>query len=241
MHLKPRRRHHEQARLRSYPLFEDRLDAGRRLAEVLLHEGGHDVLVVGLARGGVEVAAAVAGALRAPLDVVAVRKIGHPCQPEYALGAVTPGDGVYVRAADGLAGPRLAQVVSAAQGEAAALDRRLHVRHPPVDLGGRVALLVDDGLATGATMVAAARWARAAGASRVVAAVPVAAAASASLIRAEVDELFVLYELSSLVSVGHWYRWFDQVEDEDVLRLLDESAARASDADFVGSAGACRP
>jgi putative phosphoribosyl transferase len=115
------------------------------------------------------------------------------------------------------------------------------VRHPPVDLGGRVALLVDDGLATGATMVAAARWARAAGASRVVAAVPVAAAASASLIRAEVDELFVLYELSSLVSVGHWYRWFDQVEDEDVLRLLDESAARASDADFVGSAGACRP
>lgn len=237
MHLKPRRRHHEQARLHSYPLFVDRLDAGRRLAEALLQDRGHDVVVVGLARGGMEVAAEVASALRAPLDVVAVRKIGHPCQPEYALGAVTPGDGVYVRGADGLTRSQLAQVVSAAQGEAAALDRRLHARHPPVDFRGRVALLVDDGLATGATMIAAARWARARGASRVVAAVPVAAAASASLIRAEVDDLFALYELGSLLSVGHWYRSFDQVEDEDVLRLLDESAARAPDAGFVGSAG----
>jgi putative phosphoribosyl transferase len=235
MRLKPRQRLHEQARLHPYPLFEDRLDAGRRLAEVLLHEQGHDVVVVGLARGGVEVASEVASALHAPLDVVAVRKIGHPWQPEYALGAVTPGDGVYVRGADGLTGHQLAQIVSSAQGEAAELDRRLHVGHPPVDLRGRVALLVDDGLATGATMIAAARWARAAGAGRVVAVVPVAAAASASLIRAEVDELFALYELGSFVSVGYWYRSFDQVEDEDVLRLLDESAARAPDADRAGS------
>ena len=237
MHLKPRQRLHDQAWPHTYPIFEDRLDAGRRLAEALLHQQRHDAVVVGLARGGVEVAAEVASALHAPLDVVAVRKIGHPWQPEYALGAVAPGDGVYVRGADGLTGHQLAQIVSAAQGEAAALDRRLHARHPPVDLRGRVALLVDDGLATGATMIAAARWARAAGASRVVAVVPVAAAASAGLIRAEVDELFALFELDSFLSVGYWYRSFDQVEDEDVLRLLDESAARAPDAGFVGSAG----
>lgn len=207
------------------PLFRDRFEAGRRLAEALRHECGGDAVVVGLARGGVQVAAEIARALRARLDVVAVRKIGHPWQPEYALGAVTPGDGVYVRASNGLTEQQVARAVATAKDAAVALDRRLHVRRPAASLQGRTVLLVDDGLATGATMIAAARWARAAGAGRVVAVVPVAAAESAELVREEVDEFVSLYELAYFGAVGVWYETFSQVDDEEVLRLVDELAA----------------
>jgi len=207
------------------PLFRDRFEAGRRLAEALRRERGQDAVVVGLARGGVQVAAEIARALRAPLDVVAVRKIGHPWQPEYALGAVTPGDGVYVRASNGLTEQQVARAVATATEAAVALDRRLHVRRPAASLQGRTVLLVDDGLATGATMIAAARWARAAGAGRVVAVVPVAAAESAELVREEVDDFVSLSELAYFGAVGVWYETFSQVDDEEVLRLLDELAA----------------
>ncbi|HEY8645853.1 MAG TPA: phosphoribosyltransferase family protein [Gaiellaceae bacterium] len=112
------------------PLFLDRADAGRQLADALHDERGPDRVVVGLARGGVQVAAEVARVLEMPLDVVAVRKVSHPQQPEYALGAVTPGDGVYVRGSNGLTAEELRQAVAAAKKQAIDLDRQLHARRP---------------------------------------------------------------------------------------------------------------
>jgi putative phosphoribosyl transferase len=205
------------------PLFADRRDAGRELACALERERAPELVVIGLARGGVEVAAEVARALEAPLDVIAVRKIGHPLQPEYGIGAVTPGDGVYVRSTDGLSGEELAEVIEQTKEKASLLDRRLHADHPALDLGGKTALLVDDGLATGATMVAALRWARGAGAARTVAAVPVAAAESLELIRAEADEVVCPHSRKHFFAVGAWYTSFAQVDDESVMRLLTEN------------------
>lgn len=208
------------------PLFLDRAEAGRRLGQALEDERGRSPVVVGLARGGVQVAAEVARALEAPLDFVAVRKVRHPWQPEYALGAVTPGDGVYVRASDGLTEAQLAQAVDAAKSEAADLDRRLRATHPRLGLEGKTAILVDDGLATGATMIAAARWAKSTGARRVVAAVPVAAVESAERLRREADEVVALHTPAYFFAVAAWYARFPQVDDREVLDLLDEAAAR---------------
>ncbi|HUP33213.1 MAG TPA: phosphoribosyltransferase family protein [Gaiellaceae bacterium] len=210
------------------PLFADRRDAGRLLARRLESERGTDAVVVGLARGGVVTAAEVASALRLPLDVVAVRKVGHPWQPEYAIGAVTPGDGVYVRGPDGLTDEQVQAAVGGAKSRAEELDRRLHQDSGPVELAGKTCVLVDDGLATGATMIAAVRWARSRGAARVVAAVPVAALASLPLVEAEADAAVCLHELDPFVAVGFWYGTFDQVEDGEVKRLLAVSALAAA-------------
>jgi putative phosphoribosyl transferase len=204
-------------------LFADRRDAGRALAAELEGERGPELLVVGLARGGVEVAAEVARALAAPLDVVAVRKVGHPWHPEYGIGAVTPGDGVYVRGSDGLAREDVAAAVEAAKAKAALLDVRLHAEHPALDLHDKTVVAVDDGLATGATMIAALRWARASGAARVVAAVPVAAAESLELVRPEADAVVCLHAIELFFAVGLWYESFPQVDDGEVIRLIGES------------------
>lgn len=178
---------------------------------------------MGLARGGVVVAAEVAAALRLPLDVVAVRKVRHPWQHEYAIGAVTPGDGVYVRGPDGLAPEEVKRAVDTARSRAAELDARLHEDRAPIELRGRTCVLVDDGLATGATMVAAVSWARSRGAARVVAAVPVAARVSVSLLEGEADAVVCPHQLDRFGSVGFWYESFDQVEDAEVRRLLGAS------------------
>lgn len=215
-----------ERRLLAKPLFLDRTDAGRRLGEALVDERGSDRVVVGLARGGVQVAAEVARALEAPLDVVAVRKVRYPGQPEYALGAVTPGDGVYVRGPNGLTDEQVAQAVATAKDQALELDRRLHARRASMSLEQKTAILVDDGLATGATMIAAARWAKAAGAGRVVAAVPVAAAESVRLLRREVDDVVALHAPHRFFAVAVWYGSFSQLDDDDVLQLLDNAAKR---------------
>jgi len=215
-----------ERRLLAKPLFLDRTDAGRRLGEALVDERGSDRVVVGLARGGVQVAAEVARALEAPLDVVAVRKVRYPGQPEYALGAVTPGDGVYVRGPNGLTDEQVAQAVATAKDQALELDRRLHARRASMSLEQKTAILVDDGLATGATMIAAARWAQAAGAGRVVAAVPVAAAESVRLLRREVDDVVALHAPHRFFAVAAWYAHFPQIDDDDVLQLLDAAATR---------------
>jgi predicted phosphoribosyltransferase len=174
----------------------------------------------------VEVAAEVARVLEAPLDVVAVRKVGHPWQPEYGLGAVTPGtDGVYIRSRDGLSDEELADAVDAARRKAVLLDMHLHATHEPLPLAGKTVLVVDDGLATGGTMIAALRRTRANGAARVVAAVPVAAEESLELIRAEADEVVCPHAISPFVNVGAWYARFGQVDDEDVVRLLARNRA----------------
>ncbi len=207
------------------PLFDDRAQAGRVLAAEVERLALTDPVVIGLARGGVLVAAEIARRLGAPLDVLAVRKVGHPWQPEYALGAVTPGgDGVYIRSHDGLSDEELAEVVATARAQADELDRRLRPGRPAIDLSGRAVLLVDDGLATGATMVAAVRWARGRGAARVVVAVPVGAAQSVEALRAEADQVVCPHPLEDFFAVGLWYRSFEQVEDGDVLRALEEVA-----------------
>lgn len=207
--------------------YRDRADAGRQLAAALTATRRHDVVVVGLARGGVAVAAEVADALGAPLDAVAVRKVGHPRQPEYALGAVAPGGGVYVRDEGGLGAADLAAAVERAATAADELDLRFHddVR-PAADLAAKVVLLVDDGLATGATMIAAIRWARERGAARVIAAVPLAAAQTAATVAREADELVCPHVRERFGSVGLWYARFDQVTDDEVIRLLDRARER---------------
>ncbi len=209
------------------PLFHDRFEAGRALASELSRRLAGKCVVVGLARGGAQVAAEVAGRIGAPLDIVAVRKVRHPWQPEFALGAVTPGDGVYVRNRGGLSAEQLAVVVARAQDEAETLDRVLHASHPAVALAGKRAVLVDDGLATGATMLAAVRSARGSGASEVVAAVPVAAPESAALVAAEAT-VVCLHEAADFVAVSLWYEDFPQVDDDEVIRLLDEASSEVT-------------
>ena len=209
-------------------LFRDRAEAGRALAAALAGAELGDAVVVGLARGGVAVAAEVARALTLPLDALAVRKIGYPTQPEYAIGAVTPGaGGVYVRSDEGLGEEELSRAIAEAQAAADALDAVLHERCSTVELGGRTALLVDDGLATGATMVAAVRWARARGAARVVVGVPVGAAESIRMLQLEADEVVCPYAQRHFGAVGFWYRHFAQVGTDEVIALLRELGAPA--------------
>lgn len=201
-------------------LFDDRAHAGTVLARALEPEVDEDAVVVGLARGGIVVAAAVARALGLPLESVAVRKVRHPLQPEYALGAVAPGAQAYVRACDGLTNDQLAIAVGAARAEAEALDRTLRDGRPQPSLAGQTVLLVDDGLATGASMIAAARWASELGAQRIVAAAPVGARETVDLLRREADKVVCPYAVDDLVAVGLWYEDFPQVDDGVVTELL---------------------
>ena len=206
--------------------YADRRAGGRALATLLAGEKGPGTVVVGLARGGVPVAAEVAAALGAPLDVVVVRKVGHPLQPELALGAVTADGPVSLSPLQDLRIARpSAAAIAAARGQAAALEARLRAGHPPVELAGATCVLVDDGLATGASMEAAVRWARARGAARVVVGVPVAAAPSAEALRADVNAVVCPLETDDLGSVGAWYRDFGQVPEGSVTADLRASRA----------------
>jgi putative phosphoribosyl transferase len=201
-------------------VFRDRLHAGAVLARALDRRVDEDAVVVGLARGGVVLAARVARALDLPLELVAVRKVTHPLLPEYALGAVAPGAQAYVRARNGLTDDQLAAAVALAQGKACALDRKLRGARLQPSFAGRTTLLVDDGLATGATMIAAARWAIERGAGWVIAAAPVAAREAVDLVRQEADEVVCPYTADDLGAVGLWYQDFPPVDDEHVAELL---------------------
>jgi len=205
-------------------LFRDRVHAGRVLSLALRDERHPDAVVIGLARGGVPVAAEVARELRLPLDAVVVRKVGHPSQPEYAIGAVTSSGGVYLRGRDGLTEAQVAAAVAAARQGAAELDAKLHAQQRACEIGRRHVLLVDDGLATGASMVAAVRWARSLGATRVVAAAPVGSAQGAALLRREADRVVCPYAFTYFGAVGTWYDDFSPVDDAEVCRLLDRPA-----------------
>lgn len=201
----------------------------RTLGENAVVVAADEVVVVGLARGGVEVAAEVADALAAPLDALAVRKVGHPWQREYGIGAVAPGGIAYVRGHDGLTDAQVAAAVDAAGEQVAILDASLHRSVEHISVDGATCVLVDDGLATGGTMIAAVRWARAAGAARVVVAVPVGAAATVTRIERteDADAVVSLLTPVDFGAVGSWYQDFGQVSDEDVVALL--AAARGSD------------
>jgi len=209
------------------PVFDDRRAAGRVLADEAVDLRGPSLLVFGLARGGVVVAAEVARILGAPLDAIAVRKVGHPWQPEYAIGAVTPRC-AYLRDSDDLSEQDLEQVVGRARLAAIELDARLHAERGAPAPAGKVVLVVDDGLATGATMIAALRALRAAGAALVIAGVPVGAAESLGDLQDEADRVICPFPVSPFVAVSIWYARFGQVGDREVIRLLDEAAKRAA-------------
>ncbi len=214
--------------------FVDRTEAGRALASVLRKlKLPQPLLVLGLARGGIPVAYEVASALHAPLDVLVVRKIGMPGQPELAIGAIASG-GILVREPGRTRQARLdVQFEQLAQRELAELERREHAYRgglPPLDLRGRTVVLVDDGLATGATMVAAIRAARQAGADRVIAAAPVASDEAVALVRAEADEIAIVQIPAFMYSIGAWYEDFHQVEDAEVRRLLELARSPQSQA-----------
>lgn len=221
-------------------LFEDRADAGRRLASAMDSPVEGEVVVYGLARGGVPVAAEVARALGVPLDTLVVRKVGHPLGEEYALGAVTADGPPFLRELRGLDGrgaPELRRRVQAAAAQARAMDERLHRDVGPLDPSGRTCLLVDDGLATGATMVAACRWARAHGASRVVAAVPVGARDSVDALRAEADEVVCPYAVYDFWAVSIWYADFGQTSEDEVRGLLRAGRASGTGGERTPAAG----
>lgn len=205
--------------------FRDRVDAGRALARRLQHHAhGKQVLVLGLPRGGVVTAAEVAEALGVPLDVLVIRKLGVPGHEELAMGAIGPG-GVRVvndEIVRDLAITRR-EIEQVAQLETKEQKRRealFRGGRPPLDLKGLTVILVDDGLATGATMLAAVKAARLLHAARVVVAVPVAARASLAAVRKEADEVVCVMTGDPFIAVGNWYESFDQTSDAEVTALL---------------------
>jgi putative phosphoribosyl transferase len=206
--------------------FADRRDAGRRLAALLADARDENPVVVGIPRGGMPVAAEVARALEAPLDVVLVRKVGAPENPEYAIGALAEGD---VRVIDDeavarlqLDAPELDAAVERAQRELAERMARHYGMRPRLAVAGRTVVLVDDGLATGRSAQAAARSLRQRGATRVILAVPVAAPESARAMRAWVDDVVCLELPERLWAIGLWYEDFSPTSEEEVEALLTE-------------------
>ena len=203
--------------------FDDRVEAGRRLAARLDHLRGQDVVVLGLPRGGVPVAAEVARSLGAPLDVVVVRKLGVPEQPELAMGAIGE-DGFRVLDPEGPAMTRVPpeRRAEVERRERAVLDARvdaLRAHRPRLPLVGRTAVIVDDGIATGSTVRVACLVTRHLGAARVVVAVPVAPRdVTAGLLGC--DELVTVATPSPFLAVGYHYADFSATSDAEVLRLL---------------------
>lgn len=211
-------------------VFRDRVEAGDVLAAWLAHYAGRpEVLVLALPRGGVPVAARVAEALGAPLDVFVVRKLGVPGHEELAMGAIASG-GVLVRNEEvvgklGLGEDTLRRVAEAEQRELARRERRYREDRQPPDLAGRVVILVDDGLATGSTMRAAVEAARRLGPARVVVAVPTAPASTCQNLREVADEVVCATTPRPFRAVGNSYRSFPQTSDEEVRSLLEAAWA----------------
>ncbi|HCO03213.1 MAG TPA: phosphoribosyltransferase [Actinobacteria bacterium] len=215
--------------------FADRGEAGRRLAARLIERlpalACGLTVVLGVPRGGVTVAAEVATALRSPLDVVIPRKVGAPGNAELGLGAVAEGVEVLDQEMIAALGVSTEFVRAEVARQLEEIRRRTHAYRagrPPVALEGRTAIVVDDGVATGGTAVAALRSVRLRGAGCVVLAVPVAPGAALQRLRAEADGVVVVDTPSPFVAVGQWYRDFDQVSDEAVVRMLNEAAAEGS-------------
>lgn len=217
-------------------VFADRREAGRALAGEL---GGrrelNSPLVLGLPRGGVPVAAEVARALDAELDVLVVRKVGVPGQPELAAGAIASG-GVQVLSERvmtmaGLDEEDLQPVVEREQAELERREQAYRGDRAPLDVSGRTVVLVDDGMATGSTMLAAVQAVRKLGAARIIVAVPTASDEAAADLGREADEVVCLDTPSPYMAVGYWYRNFGQTSDGEVRELLHESTTASTRAD----------
>jgi predicted phosphoribosyltransferase len=225
--------------------FHDRSEAGRRLAVQLAKYKGEDCVVFALPRGGAPVAAPIALALNAPLDLVLVRKIGIPFQPELAMGAVADGGSpITVRNEDviQMAGVSEEEFESVREGELAEIERRrrlyLGSRQRP-EARGRVAIVVDDGVATGATTRAALRAVKSREPKKLILAVPVAPPDALDSLRPEVDEIVCLETHESFGAIGFFYADFRQIEDDEVIAILDRFGSHsASSAESRGSKGA---
>jgi predicted phosphoribosyltransferase len=214
------------------PLFRDRRAAGRRLAAALgRYAGRPDVVVLALPRGGVPVAHEVARALGAPLDVFVVRKLGVPGHEELAMGALaTPGVRVLnepVVRGLGIPPHVIDAVARQEEAELARRERLYRGDRPPLDVRGQTVILVDDGLATGATMHAAVRALRQRQPARIVVAVPTAAAEACEALETEADDVVCAVTPEPFYSVGLWYDDFEQTTDDEVRALLDESRQTA--------------
>jgi predicted phosphoribosyltransferase len=214
-------------------LFRDRSEAGRLLAAQLEHHAHRpDVVVLALPRGGVPVGFEVARRLPAPLDVFVVRKLGVPGREELAFGAIASG-GVRVLneevvAERGLSERVIADIEVLEREELERREREYRGERPPLDVRGREVVLVDDGLATGATMRAAVAALRRLSPARIVVAVPVADASTCEALRTEADEVVCAETPEPLLAVGLWYQDFSQVTDEEVRTLLGSVGARAA-------------
>jgi putative phosphoribosyl transferase len=214
--------------------FIDRSDAGRRLARALLAFRNRRPVVLALPRGGVPVAAEVAAALHAPLDLVLVRKIGVPDQPELAMGAVVDGGApIVVRNEDviGLTGVDEAEFEAVRDRELAEIERRRKLylgKRIPADVAGRTAIVIDDGVATGATTTAALRALRLRQPARLVLAVPVAPTDTMAALREEADEVVCLETHASFGAIGFYYADFRQLSDQEVKDIVARFPARAA-------------
>jgi putative phosphoribosyl transferase len=215
--------------------FRDRAEAGRRLATDLeRYRARPDVLVLGLPRGGVPVAAEVARALDAPLDVFVVRKLGVPGREELAMGAIASGG---IRVLDpeivSALGISEAEIELVAGREELELARREHLyrgARPPPQLAGRMVILIDDGLATGSSMRAAAAAVRQERPAKVIVAVPIAPAETCQALSREVDEVVCSMTPEPFQAVGLWYEDFSETTDDEIRRLLAEGPPRDEDA-----------
>ncbi len=206
-------------------VFRNRDEAGASLAAAMADRVSGPATVLAIPRGGVAVARPLARALGAPLDVVIPRKLRAPDNPELAIGAVAPGVMVLHERAVRQLGVPPAYIEEEAGRQEAEIARREAVYRggrAPAPVAGRTVVVVDDGVATGATAVAALRWARAAGADRVVFAAPVGPPAARAHLEPEADEVVLLEEPFGFLAVGEWYRDFDQVSDDEVVAMLGE-------------------